>query len=155
MVWPGAGAVVGCVGCVAVLLVFLEAVVFCLRWSTTEGPFAAGLAGAGISVSPEAVPAGVVAVGAGVVVGVLDGVGVLVVGVDVVVVSVFVGGVPVVPSTGVVVVPVPSPGVPSAASAPPGIAPRLAAVRPLPASADTSARHTQRRAPAGGVMRRS
>ena len=62
----------------------LEAVVFARCWSTVGGPSRAGLAGAGISVSPDVVPAGVVAVGAGVVVGVPDGVGVLAVGVDVV-----------------------------------------------------------------------
>jgi hypothetical protein len=149
--------VVGWVVVVLLVLVFLEAVVFCLRWSTTVGPCAAGLAGAGISVSPEVGPAGVVAVGAGVVVGVLDGAGVLAVGVDVVVGSVVVGSVFVVPSAGVVVVTAPSPDpvTPSAATAPPAIGPRLAAVIPLPASAETSARHTHRRAPAGGVMRRS
>jgi hypothetical protein len=142
---------------VLVVLVFFEAVVFCLRWSTTAGPFAAGLAGAGISVCAEVVPAGVVAVGAGVVVGVLEGAGVLVVVVGVVVVSVFVGSVFVGSSAGVVVVTVPSPPpvVPSTASAPPEIGPRLAAVMPLPASAEASARHSHRLEAGRGVMRRS
>jgi hypothetical protein len=86
---------------------------------------------------------------------VLEGVGVLVVGdgVDVVaVVSVFFASIVVVVSSAdVVVVAAPSPSAASAAE----IGPRLAAVMPLPATAETSARHSHRRAPVGGVMRRS
>jgi hypothetical protein len=151
---PGAAEVGGCVA-VALVLVFLEVVVFCRRWSTTAGPLATGFAGAGTSVAPV-VAAGVVAVGAGIVVGVLDGAGALVVGVVVVVVVSFVASVVFVSSAGVVVVTVPSPEpvVASAASAP-ETGPRLAAVIPLPASAETSARHSRLREAAEGVMRRS
>jgi hypothetical protein len=135
------------------VLGFFEPLVFWRRCSTTAGAFALGLAGAGTSV----VSAGAVAVGPGdgAVVGVVDGAGVVAVGVDVVVsvlVASVLGG-----SSAVVVVTVPSPleGGLSVASAPAAIGPRPAAVMPLPASAEASARHTHRRVRTWGVMRRA
>jgi hypothetical protein len=129
-----------------------DAVTFWRRWSTTAGPLAAGFAGAGTSASVLGGAAGVVA---GFVVGVIVGVvvgagaGVLEVGVEVVVGA----GVVVVScvelSPGVVVtapsVLLPEEG--SAASAPAETGPSPAAVRPPPASAESSARQAHLRAP--------
>ena len=140
----GAGPGAGAAGCVAVelLLTCFERVVFCLRWSTTAGAFAVGFGGAAISVSALLGPP----LGA-----VLDGLvadaGVVVLGAVVVVVVVFAGsslGV----SLGVVVVTVPSAvGALSAADAPPGSDTRPPALSPPPASADSSARHAHLRDP--------
>ena len=128
----------------------LGPVLFCFCLRTTFG--ASGAAGGGVlGLGPVLVVVGFLlgnGGGATVVVGVVDGGGELGSWLPVTVV-VFTGG------SGVVPAPVVVPGAAPAPSAVLDSCPlRLAAVRPLPASADTSARHARRRGRFNGCIRR-